>query len=359
MKAILLVLSLSLVMHSFPQPPAPPNIFIITTDGFRWQEIFEGADSAIINNASYVKDTALLKQLYWSNDLNQRRKLLMPFVWNIINRRGSLYGNRNYENEVSVENPYRFSYAGYSEIFTGYADRSIIANKKKYNSNQTVLEFLVRQPEYKNKVAAFASWNLFEYIFRRPSGSFYLNSGYRPVEHDSLSAVEILANGVQQFAVNDRLPTRNDMLTFVTAKEYIQTKHPKVVFIGFGETDEFAHHGEYDGYLQSAHSFDSYLSQLWYLINSDPFYKNNTSIIITTDHGRGKKENTWTKHDMFTQGSSNTWLLTLGPGMPAKGEVKNKEEIFNNQIAQTIAHILGFEYTDNHPVSEPVYTISR
>ena len=336
-----------------------PNIFIITTDGFRWQEIFNGADSLLINNPDYVKDTALLKELYWDNDLNERRKMLMPFVWKTLAKKGSLYGNRNYGNKVTVANAYRFSYAGYNEILTGYADPSIIANKKKWNRNENLLEFLNSRPGYQNKVAAFASWNLFEYILNKPQSSVYQNSGYRAIDHDSLSVTEESANAVQENAVNNTVSTRNDMLSFVAAKEYIQNKHPKVVYIGFGETDEYAHGGNYDGYLQSAHLFDEYLAQLWYLVNKDPFYKNNTSFIICTDHGRGEKSKNWVRHGLFTPGSNNSWLMTIGPGFEAKGELQTRAEIFNDQLAQTIAKLLGQHFDPAHPVNDPVSVSAR
>ena len=354
MKNIFPLVFFFLTSHSFSQSVNPPNIFIITTDGFRWQEIFTGADSVIINNPRYVKDTAALKQLYWDNEINTRRRLLMPFVWNIIQKTGSLYGNRNYDNNVSVANPYRLSYAGYNEIFTGYADRAVITNSKNWNTNDNILEFLNAQAEYKNKVAAFASWNLFEYILNKQKGSIYLNNGYQKPEHDSFTNTEILLDAVQQNSDKNLQNTRNDILTFVAAKEYIQARHPKVVFIGFGETDEYAHSGEYDEYLQSAHLFDEYIAQLWYLINKDPFYKNNTSFIITTDHGRGERSNTWVRHGIFTAGSSDTWLMTLGPAFESRGEVKIEEEIFNDQLAQTIAGILGYTFTSLHPVADRV-----
>ncbi len=336
------------------QPLPPPNVFIITTDGFRWQEIFNGADSLIINDPDYVKDTALLKEMFWHDDVQERRKKLMPFVWQTLVKKGSIYGNRYFDNKVNVANAYRFSYAGYNEIFTGYADPAIIGNRKKNNPNQNLLEYVNKQPDYKNKIAAFASWDLFEYIFNRKRSGFYLNNGHEPVVHDSLSGVELLANGVQEYAFNNRQATRNDMLTFVTAKEYIQNNHPKVVFIGFGETDEYAHKGHYDGYLQSAHLFDEYLAQLWYLVNNDPFYKNNTSFIITTDHGRGQKPANWVRHGSLTPGSSSTWLITAGNGFIPEGEIKNKGEIFNVQLAQTITDLLGYPFAPSHPVADPL-----
>lgn len=355
MKIVTSFLFCFFVSISFAQPnTSAPNIFIITTDGFRWNEVFNGADSLLINNPAYVKDTTLLNQMYWDNDVNERRKMLMPFVWKTIEKKGSLYGNRNYNNKVSVANPYRFSYAGYNEILTGFADPAIIANSKKWNTNENLLEFLNNQPAYKNQVAAFTSWNLFEYILNKKQASIYLNSGYQTITHDSLSNTELLTNAVQANAVNNLQSTRNDMLTFVAAKEYIQNKHPKVVYISFGETDEYAHGGNYDGYLQSAHLFDEYLAQLWYLVNKDPFYKNNTSFIITTDHGRGQKPTSWVRHGLFTPGSSNTWLMTIGPAFTRKGELKSKSEIFNDQLAQTVAGILGYQFNPLHPVNDPV-----
>lgn len=343
-----------LAHYSFSQSTTAPNLIIITIDGFRWQELFNGADSTIINNPKFVKDTGLLKQMYWDNDLNERRKMLMPFVWKTLEKKGALYGNRDYENKVSVANDYSFSYAGYNEIFTGYADPAIIANRKKRNSNENLLNFLNEQPEYKNKVAAFTSWNLFEYILNKQQGNFYLNSGYQTISHDSLTNTEVIVNAIQQNVMNNKNDTRNDMLTFVTAKEYMQNHHPKVIYIGFGETDEYAHGSNYDGYLQSAHLFDEYIAQLWYLVNKDPFYKDNTSIIITTDHGRGQRANNWVRHGILTTGSTETWLMTLGPGFKTGGEIKTKSAFFNDQLAQTIAGMLGFNFTAQHSVADPI-----
>jgi len=350
----LFVLSFVASQSNAQSNQSPTNIFIITTDGFRWQELFNGADSLIISNPAYVKDTALLKEMYWDNDVNERRKLLMPFVWKTLLKAGAIYGNRNSDNKVSMANAYRFSYAGYNEILTGFADPTIKSNRKKTNQNQNLLQFLNTQPGYEGRVAAFTSWGLFDFILNKKQAGFYLNSGYQPVRHDSLSATELLANAVQANAIDNRQHTRNDMLTFVTAKEYIQNQHPKIVFISFGETDEYAHRGNYDSYLQSAHLFDEYLAQLWYLVNKDPFYKNNTAFFITTDHGRGSGENSWVRHGLFTAGSNSSWLITSGKGIQPRGELKHKEEIFNEQLAQTIAQMLGYQFDARHPVADPL-----
>ena len=334
-----------------------PNIFIITTDGFRWQELFTGADSSLLFDKNYVTDTATLRYMYWSNDPGERRKLLMPFLWNYIAVQGQLWGNRQYDNNVSVANPYRLSYAGYNELLTGYADRSVITNKAKNDRNSNVLGYLNSLPKYKNSVAFFGSWKLFSYIVNGTKNKIPLNCGYMAAEDDPLSVTEQAVNYLQCTSENNEHPTRNDMLTFTLATEYIRKKHPHIVYIGFGETDEFAHHGQYDNYLNQANQFDKFLAQLWALIQQDDFYKNRTTLFITTDHGRGRKPDKWTTHGPFTGGSDETWMVQLGPGIAALGEVKDKADHTTEQFAQTIAAHLGEIFTATHPIAEPAFSM--
>jgi len=115
------------------------NVFIITTDGFRWQEVFTGADSAIINNPEYVQDTSLIKDLYWAENAEERRKKLMPFFWSVIAKKGQLYGNRLENSKVNVKNVFKISYPGYNEILTGYADPLFIPNLRINNRKKNIM----------------------------------------------------------------------------------------------------------------------------------------------------------------------------------------------------------------------------
>src|ERR1700733_5148049 len=96
MKFILPLLTAGLfVLSAAAQPAAKTkHLFIITIDGFRWQEVFTGADPLLIGNADYVRDTTLSKQLYWDNSAEARRQKLLPFFWGTIAQQGRLYGNR-------------------------------------------------------------------------------------------------------------------------------------------------------------------------------------------------------------------------------------------------------------------------
>jgi hypothetical protein len=349
----LLTLLLVVGNTSFAQPQNCQNIFIITTDGFRWQELFDGADSTLLFNTDY--DTATLKYLYWADNVEERRKKLMPFLWNYVAQKGQLWGNRNYDNDVSVVNPYRISYPGYNEILTGYNDLFIPLNQAKDDLNGNLLEYLNNTVEFKNSVAAFGSWKLFDYILNRPGSSIKLNSGYQPADDDSLTSTEQATNYIE--GTEDKKGTREDLLTFTLATEYIKKKHPRVVFIGFGETDEFAHHGRYDLYLDQANLFDKFLAELWSLIQNDNFYKNKTTLFITTDHGRGNKQGTWATHGFWAKGSKETWLVQIGPNIKPLGEVKEKTEINNIQFAQTIAGYLGEFFSTNHSVAKASYPL--
>lgn len=334
------------------QPPFKTrHVFIITTDGFRWQEVFKGADSILINNPEYVRDTALVKALYWDDDANIRRKKLMPFFWNVIAQKGQLYGNRSLGSRVNVKNIYKISYPGYNEILTGYADPAFNPNRPVNNRNINILEYLNARPRYQGKVVAFSSWNIFPYILNKERNKLPINSGYEALTDTDDSACIIL-NQVQENIV-DKGNTRYDALTFLSAFEYIRQHKPDIAFIGLGETDEFAHHGRYDSYLQQGAQVDKMIADLWYYVQTDPYYKDSTTFIITTDHGRGNKD-AWKHHGTFTRSSGEIWLALLGPDISASGELKLDQQLYQNQVAATVAWLLGEQFETSHRTGKPI-----
>lgn len=328
------------------------NLFIITIDGFRWQEIFTGADASLINDTKHTQDTATMKMLYWADSENERRQKLMPFFWNILAKKGQLYGNRNFENKVNTANIYTFSYPGYNEIFTGNTDLLVSSNKKKLNKNINVLEYLNAKEQFKGKVVAFTSWDVFPYILNEARNGMLINSGYESLDGEAVSAKQVLINKVQKEAVYNKSGTRHDQLTFLTAKEYLQQYQPKVMFLGLGETDEYAHSGRYDLYLEQANKVDRMLAELWHWVQTTPGYKDNTAFIITTDHGRGSHDKNWSSHSTFIRGSTQTWLAMIGPSIEPLGEVKQNMQLYQAQIAQTIAELMGEKF-------EPEFDIAK
>src|SRR5450432_2058037 len=198
------------------------NIFVITTDGFCWQEIFTGADKNLIRDPRFVQDTALMKDLFWDSTAELRRQKLMPFLWNTVARQGQLYGNRLYQNDVDVANIYKISYPGYNELFTGYPDPVFIPNLPIRNRNRNIFEYMNSKKESEAKVAIFSSWNIFSAILNKKRNHLPVNSGYENLPDDSSLNNEMI-NSSQEFILNKK-HTRYDLLTFLSAREYIEHK---------------------------------------------------------------------------------------------------------------------------------------
>ncbi|HEX2533125.1 MAG TPA: hypothetical protein VHK69_05290, partial [Chitinophagaceae bacterium] len=213
----LLTFSVSVSKTDGPQTSFDPEnrLFIITLDGFRWQEVFNGADSALIHDTEAVADTSFSKALFWTSGEEERRRRLLPFFWNVVARKGQLHGNRKYNNKVNVSNPYALSYPGYSELLTGSVDMTISGNHRKKNRNRNVLEVLNSTNAYAGKVAAFTSWDVFPYILNEERNGLAINSGLENVEGPRLTPAESMLNSVQSSAIADEGPTRYDELTFI------------------------------------------------------------------------------------------------------------------------------------------------
>ncbi len=355
MKKLLILLLMFTVKISLAQ--TAENIIIITTDGLRWQEVFGGMDSAIANNKQFNQgDSAAIFKKYWSGSAESRRRKLMPFLWSTIQGNGQVYGNRNFGSKVDNANRYWFSYPGYSEIFTGYPDTAINSNSFPPNPHVTVLEFLNNQPKYQNKIAAFGAWNAFDRILNEGRSKVPVYSAFDKVGGATPTTTEQTINllshdSYKPFGEEECL----DVFTHYGAMNYLQTKKPKVLYIAYGETDEWAHSGQYRDYLNAANMVDKWIQDIWNYIQSDPFYKNKTALFITVDHGRGDIEKKqWTDHGSDIKDAYQIWFAAMGPGIKMKGEVKNNQQFYQKQFAQTIASILGLKYTANHPIGEKI-----
>lgn len=321
------------------------NVVLILIDGYRWQELFNGADFDLLNNKKYNPEDSLQRfKKFWSGDLNERRKKLMPFTWNYIVKHGQLYGNRNLGNDVNVMNPFWISYPGRAEILSGFVDTAINSNNYSSNPNKNVLEFINNQKGYEGKVVTFACWRATGRCLHKDKSNMLINVPWEDIQGNNLTEAEILANEMQHYIPqiwgdDERL----DANVYALAKSYILANHPKVTYIDFGDTDEYAHAGKYENYLDDIFNLDAMIEKLWNLMQQDKFYKNNTTFFIVPDHGRGLGAE-WTDHGSATSHSNETWFMMMGPDTKPLGEMKTREQIFQTQYAKTFAALLGFDY---------------
>jgi hypothetical protein len=303
-------------VHAKPAQTAQPvqsgdqRLILVTLDGTRWQDVFRGPDPVLVTDKRFTHpDLQEHVVQSWVEGDNPGADL-MPFLHRMGASGGVLTGNRDTAECMNVANPMWFSYPGYNEIFTGRADPEITSNDKEYNRNVTFFEWLQRRPAFAGKVLAFGNWDAFAYII-----------------NDKRSGV----------SVNPGLGGRNltETLTMRLALDAWRTQKPRVLYVGLGDTDELAHIGDYAGYLAAMNRDDDFIAELWRMAQADPATRGKTTLIVTTDHGRGAGAGAaWTEHgsaasvaldpEGFTipdkagfPGSEQIWLAAIGPAVEA------------------------------------------
>ena len=353
-RGLLIALTVAPVLVAGADEP-DGNLVLVTLDGVRWQEVFSGIDSRLVDDERFTGDAAYLRQQYGHDDRNERRKRLFPFLWSEIADHGVLIGDRPSDSRMEVTNPWWFSYPGYNEILTGRADPRIDSNGKNWNENVTVLEVLNGVPAYEGRVAAFASWDVFPYIVNSRRSGIPVNAGFELLEPEISEQARWL-NEAALRAPRIWNTVRLDFITHGYALETIRVRQPRVVYIAYGETDDFAHDESYDRYIDAAYRTDRMLAELWDWLQSDDFYRDRTTLLITTDHGRGADPAGWPGHggspddeDVVT-GSDQIWLAAIGPRIRSAGILTGHWT--QSQVAATALQSLGLDASTLMPTAE-------
>lgn len=328
------------------------NILLITIDGLRWQELFGGADESLMNkDFGGVKGLEALEERFWRSEAESRREVLMPFFWGTIATAGKVYGDPEHGSVARVENPHMFSYPGYNEILTGIPDPKVDSNAKTPNSHVTVLEWLHKKESFHGSIQAFCSWDVFPYIINSERSGIPVNAGWQPLDPEgrdpSLSELDRFADEMPHYWDN----VRYDYFTFRGAMAALERDQPRVLYVAFGETDDWAHAGRYDLYLDAAMRTDQYIRKLWETMQAIPQYAGKTSLVLTTDHGRGDTRVEWKSHGDDIPGSDVMWIAVMGPDTAA-GPAKDVS-VTQSQTAATVAQLLGLDYDGDVTDSAP------
>ena len=338
-------------------PPKTKNVVLIVSDGLRWQEIFTGADPLLLgeHGGNWASEKSL-RHDFWRDDVSERRASLFPFIWGTVAKQGQLFGNQTKGSIAHVSNGMAFSYPGYNEMLTGKPDPRVNSNEFGPNPNVTVYEWLNKLPEFHNKVAVHATWKTFDDIFNKKRSGLWMQTGWDLAEKGKLTPRQELLNDLYKTTTPlDDEDLFNSFLQIPLLEHVRSTDHPRVLFVGYGETDNWAHQGRYDLVLKSAHQFDGFVKQLWDTMQSIPEYRDQTTFIITADHGRGSGLTEWKEHGVDEKGSENIWIAVIGPDTPALGERTNVPPVVQAQIAATLAALLGKDYQHAVPgVAPPI-----
>jgi hypothetical protein len=348
--AILLSLSLAVaVVQPAAQAPAR-NVVVITLDGMRWQEMFTGA------NRDYFKkgkdgEAGAAEKRFWRDSPAERRATLMPFMWSTIATQGQIFGDPEKGSRAHLTNGLWFSYPGYNEMLSGAADARVDSNDKVPNPNVTVLEWLNTRPGFAGRVAAFGAWDVLPFIVNTGRSKIPVGTGFTPVpapKTDRERAINELAADLPPYWEYGTY----DAPMVYAALESLKTSKPRVLYVMLGEGDEWAHAGRYDLYLDATSRADRFIRRVWDTLQSLPEYKDRTTLLVTTDHGRGATTADWTDHGRKVPAAENTWMAALGAGVAPLG-VRQSTTVTTSQLAATIAAAVGEDFRGASPKAAP------
>lgn len=324
-------------------------VVLVTADGLRHQELFHGADPTLLDPANVEKSGVKknldkLRERFSRETDSERRTALMPFFWGELAKQGIVIGDVAAGSKVTVRNPQWFSYPGYAEILTGAPQPEIDANSKRPIPTATSLEIVHRELSLDfHQVATFASWEVIEPASMTAPGKFFVNAGYSHMPDELLDDSARTIDRAQDAVKTAWDDVRHDGLTFPLALHYLRTKKPRLMYISFAETDDWAHARRYDRVLQSVHYFDQALGELWTALQSMDKYRNRTTLIVTTDHGRGRTLEDWHSHKAAIPGSNEIWIAVIGPDTPDRGALANTGGHSQSQVAGTLLKFFGLD----------------
>ena len=322
------------------------NVILVTLDGVRVQEIFGGLDETIAaHDALQVySEIATGRERYGGATAKVRREALLPFFWKTLAPKGVVFGNPAHGSHVKVQNRVLWSTPGYTEIMTGAPRAEVTDNDNTRHPYRTALEHARESLGLGyGQVAQVGSWEGFKLAAASRDDAFLMVGVHDTIPEpwgspqiDRLAALRRQVMGLWEEG-------SNDVLTFRMAQDFLVKNEPRVLWLALVNSDDWAHADRYDRYLEYLHLADSLLGELWQTVQSLDAYRDRTTLIVTTDHGRGRQGSDWAEHDISIPGSDDIWLAVIGPDTPDRGEAIEAGTLYQGQVAATLLQFLGLD----------------
>jgi hypothetical protein len=234
----------------------------------------------------------------------------IPFLWNSLGPQGAIY-TRFYNDSLT------YTTAGHSSIITGTWQN--IPNDDSQRPNMpTIFEY------YRIYRGTSLTDN---YVILGKDKLHNLNYGTHPQFGSAWGASVIYSTS--QY---------NDTVAWGNLQTVTKTYHPKLTITNFGGVDYWGHMGEWQLHINSIKFTDSIINKFWADIQSDPVYKDKTTLIVTNDHGRHTSD--WMYHGDGCDGCRHIMLFIIGPDIqPGLIDSTRRSQI---DIAPTVAELLNF-----------------
>jgi hypothetical protein len=328
--------------HDDGPPRVAPDaaVVLVTLDGVRWQDVFVGADPKLARAAGVPAPAAAA---------------LMPHLDALVAERGVALGAPGH-GAVAASGPSYVSLPGYTEIFTGRRAHDCADNGCGRTRIPTVFDEARDSGGDGTDIAVFASWERLERAATARPGRFVLSCGRAAGAADEvLRTDDTTRDLLDRAGRTDPYPGsgdfRPDRLTAAIALRYLETRRPTLLFVGLGEPDEYAHRGDYAGYLASLRAADDTLGELFEVLGRLGTRGEHTTVIVTADHGRGRD---WRSHGRGYPESGRVWLVAAGAGVTERGFSRSLRPHHLADVAPTVRVLLGLPPDEDDASGSPL-----
>ncbi|MEQ1619409.1 MAG: hypothetical protein ABL883_13825 [Terricaulis sp.] len=307
-------------------------LILVTIDGYRWEELFRGADPDLVADPGYRARYV---------DVPDRPAALTPFLSSFA-QEGALIGNRDANSCARVSNDFWFSYPGYAEMLSGRPNPRVRYNAAIPNGDVTVLERLARRGL---SVRVFAEWETMRAILNEARSGLSI---FTPPNYDAAHDPQV-----------------------IPAARAALADPPRVLWVALGDTDNRAHEGEYEAYLAAASEADAFAREIWVAYQANPRTAGRTTMIVTADHGRGRAaDDRWRGHGsgrwrgivvpgLRHAGSDAIFIAARGPGIGAASGYTTQNCASVSQVAATMLNALGLFDAEGQPDMAPPLDVMR
>jgi hypothetical protein len=296
-----------------------PNVILVTLDGVRPGEFFNGTDEALTGEAPSE---------------------IFSYLWKNTIPAGIAFS-------AMVANPHHISLPAYQSIFAG-AVQACSSNGCGRIRTETFPERLLRVFSWpRSQVAAIASWSKIANAFESNDGSTLVNAGMAAMKDpDTGKPVQVFEqlNKLQKEDAPNWQDARLDRYTMAHALAYLAKYRPRFLYVSLNDSDEFAHMANYQRYTETLREHDTWLGKLQQTLEALGEYGKRTTVIVTTDHGRGLTSTDWPDHGSQVPGSGAIWIAAKGPWTKKLGHAQKTSAPYTHlHLRPTIEKILGLK----------------